>query len=119
MEVEFENIARNAGFIVEPGRSIRIQRPVEDKNGLKRKTVATPDFLVADPESNSEFHIEVTGSSGNTPHKKAQKRVVESAGVKNYVVITGNHITELQKTISPKEQKELLLYFIHLALLSQ
>ncbi len=117
-EAEFESIARNAGFTVEPGKSIRIQKPVLDKNGIRRKTVATPDFFITEPDSNQSFHVEVTDSSGDTPHKSAQKQVVISAGIKNYAVITGNHIKELQEIISPSEQKELLLHFFHLALLN-
>lgn len=116
-ETQFANLAKNAGFIVKPGKSIRIEKPVKDKNGLTKKIVTTPDFFITDPKNDLNFHIEVTDSSGNTPHKSAQKRVIDSAGIQNYVVITGNQIEKVQKLLSPKEQKEILLQFFHLALL--
>lgn len=117
-ETKFEKIAKKAGFVVRPGKSIRIDSPVNNKLGIRRKKVTTPDFFVSDRATGLEVHVEITNSSGNTPHKKAQKEVVSAAGIKNYVVITGDHIAQLEKLLSSKEQKKLLLQFFHLALLS-
>lgn len=104
----FAKQAQEAGFMVEQPRSIRIQTPVLDKNGERNKYVTTPDYMIKDPRTGQEFHVEVTSSSGNTPHKAAQQRVVEAAQVKNYRVITGDDILQLEELLNP-DQKYILL----------
>jgi hypothetical protein len=87
--------AREAGFKVENPKSIRIDQPVEDKNGIIQKTVTVPDYWIIDPSTELSMHVEVTTGGGETPHKEAQARVVAAAGVDNYVMITGAMVKAL------------------------
>lgn len=107
----FEQIAVHSGFCVFPPRSIRINAPVADKCGIVRKTVTTPDWYVVDQKSGREVHVEITDSSGCTPHKDAQRRVIEKAKVLNYVVITGDQIQQLS-ILSSDERRQLLSQYL-------
>ena len=107
----FEQIATHSGFCVLQPRSIRINDPVVDKCGIKRKIVTTPDWYVVDPASRQGVHVEVTDSSGCTPHKDAQRRVVEKARISNYVVVTGDQIQQLLAS-SLEERRQLLSLYL-------
>lgn len=108
-EIVFEKMAQEAGFDVQQPHSIRVKNPVADKNGKLRKTVTSPDFYVVIPKTGQSVHVEVTDSSGDTPHKQAQQRVVDEAGVKNYLVICGDQIEQLSNFMTPEEKYSFLL----------
>ena len=107
LETIFAEQAAAAGFIVEQAGSIRIDQPVENYNGKKGKVVTNPDFFVINPENNQD-----------NGHKAAQMRVVEKAGVENYVQLTGHQIHELQEAKTNQEIKSLLINMLYLALIS-
>lgn len=111
-EREFQRLAQEAGFSVMPPHSIRVKEPVQDKHGKQTKIVTTPDFFVVDPLTNNGVHVEVTDGAGNTPHKSAQQRVIESAGVTNYVVITGDQIAAVNDLSTIVEKRELFQHYL-------
>lgn len=82
----------SAGFVVTDPQSIRIDDAVENKAGVRKKRVTTPDFHVIDPATGKIARIEVTKGSGSTPHKQSQLSVVIAADINNYYVLTGNDI---------------------------
>jgi len=108
-EVNFARLAGEAGFMVMQPRSIRIEEPVNDKNGVLKKIVTSPDFYVVVPDLDQGVHVEVTNSSGDTPHKQAQQRVVDKAGVTNYVVVSGEQIKEMADLITVEEKYRFLI----------
>lgn len=95
-------------FSLLPGGSIECDPPVKNKKGDKVKRVTTPDFQVYDEVSDRVMYVEVTKVNGDTPHKKAQRRVVEQAGVDNYIVLTGAEIQLLQEIADVEEVESLL-----------
>jgi len=108
-ETKFSRLATEAGFEVQQPHAIRIENPVADKNGELKKMVTSPDFYVVIPYTGQGIHIEVTDSSGDTPHKQAQQRVVDEAGVTNYLVICGDQIEQLATLMTAEEKYNFLL----------
>lgn len=105
----FAKVAREAGLQVHPPRPIRIESPVESRRGELTKVVTTPDFYVVEPDSGQSAHVEVTNGSGNNEHKQAQKRVVEAAGVNNYVVLTGDQVASIDVQVNAYNKRALLI----------
>lgn len=99
------------GLNITPAPSIRSPYPVADRFGEIRKTVTQPDFLVRDIPLQREMLVEVTTSSGDLEAKRAQQRVVEAAGVANYIQLTGDQIRALAQTEYLNQRKELLFSF--------
>ena len=118
LETIFAEQAAAAGFIVEQAGSIRIDQPVENYNGKKGKVVTNPDFFVINPENNQGVYVEIGNGKNNQDngHKAAQMRVVEKAGVENYVQLTGHQIHELQEAKTNQEIKSLLINMLYLVL---
>lgn len=118
LEIIFEEQAKAAGFIVEQAGSIRIKQPVENYNGKKGKIVTNPDFFVINPETGEGVYVEIGNGKNNKDngHKAAQLRVVEKAGVENYVQLTGYQINELQEAKTEEEIKSLLMQMLYLIL---
>lgn len=108
----FKREATEAGFQVRRSPAIRIKEPVLDKRGKKRKRVTVPDWLIKDKRTGQKFYIEVTNGAGNNPHKEAQLRVIEAAGVENYHVITGDMVDALREALSPEQKYLLLMGFL-------
>ena len=77
--------------------------PVENKNGDLLKKVTKPDCYVCDPKTKQGMYVEITNGNGNGKHKKAQRRVVEAAGVNNYFVLTGDHMNQLEEVDTAEE----------------
>ncbi|MBP9781311.1 hypothetical protein KBC89_01510 [Candidatus Woesebacteria bacterium] len=77
--------------------SIRSPHPVADKNEVVKKTVTQPDFLITRLETGQTMFVEITASSGNLPAKEAQLRVVQAAGVTNYIQLSGDQVHMLSK----------------------
>lgn len=113
-EVEFDKLARGLGFKVEPGKPIHSDTPVEDKRGKIRKTVTVPDSHVTNPETGDSVHVEVTQGAGTSPHKQAQQRVVDAAGVENYVVVNDADIADVKAEPSREERRSLLAQILGL-----
>ncbi len=108
-ERQFAVNAILSGLTVERGRVIEVEKPVRDRRGIRQKTKTQPDFFVADDENAS--HVEVTNGRGTGRHKRAQRRVVEAARERNYVVITGRAVQwldELPEDTKPTFLKRLL-----------
>ena len=82
-------------FFIDTSPSIRSPFPVADKSGVIRKTVTQPDFLVTRLETGQTMFVEITASSGNLPAKEAQLRVVQAAGVTNYIQLSGDQVHTL------------------------
>lgn len=110
----FEQEATFAGLNVLPPKSIRIDRPVENSGGKKGKVVTTPDCFVVNPENEKGVHVELVNGRGGGEHKAAQKRVVEAAGIKNYVQVTGHEVIEVKEAETVEKKKALLLKMLHL-----
>jgi hypothetical protein len=108
-EKRFAKLASEAGFEVSSPLAIKIETPVENKNGKPVKTTTVPDCLISDPLTGQKMHVEITNGSGTTPHKAAQKRVIEAAGIDNYQVITGNDIRELESQVTQAEKRQFIL----------
>lgn len=113
LEILFEQEASRAGFDVQQPRSIRIDEPVENSGGKKGKVVTTPDFFVVNPDTWQGTHVEIVNGTGANEHKAAQRRVVEQAGVKNYVQVTGHEVTAIQEANTVKEKRLLLLQILY------
>ncbi len=114
LEILFAKKAQAAGFIVDQAKAIRTQEAVENHNGKKDKVVTHPDFYVTNPETGQGVHVEIgNGKNRNNGHKAAQRRVVEKAGVENYVQLTGHQVLELKKTQSVEEIKALLMKMLY------
>jgi len=111
-EKQFRSHARDAGLGVEDPKIIRSPYPVEDKRGETKKVVTLPDSFVTDPNSNQCAHVEVTNGGGNTPHKQAQLRVTEAAGVDNYFQLSGDQIEALEN-LTPDEKYQLLAEYFN------
>jgi hypothetical protein len=94
-EQQVLDLALEAGFTVTNAETIRIESPVPDKKDCRKKTVTVPDFHIIDPHTGNVAIVEVTKGSGDTPHKLAQKRVVEEAHISNYYVLTGDKINAI------------------------
>ena len=108
-ETGFKTDARNAGFIVRPAKLIECKEPVEDRYGELNKTATTPDCILIDPQTGRQMHVEITSGSGESPHKEAQKRVIEAAGVHNYCVVKGDHVKELHEKPDKATKRAFLL----------
>lgn len=91
-----------AGLRVERSTSIRCDIPVPNKRGVPVKTVTTPDYLVTDPDTDRKMYVEVTKGNGNWPHKDAQRRVAQEAGIHNYLLLTGHQIQALLDEPTPE-----------------
>jgi hypothetical protein len=120
LEIIFEEQAKIAGFIVEQAKPIRIKKSeaVENHNGKKDKVVTYPDFYLTDPQTGQSVHVEIgNGKNHNNGHKASQMRVVEKAGVENYVQLTGQQVKELKKTKGKKEIESLLRRMLYLMLI--
>lgn len=102
--------AVDAGAHVSLNPSIYSPEPVEDRFGVRRKTVTNPDFFVSFPDGRT-MYVEVTKGSGRLPAKDAQMRVVQAAGVENYIQLTGDQVAQLSQPITPTEKKDLLYQF--------
>lgn len=87
--------------------SIRSPYPVADRYGVVRKVVTTPDFLLTFPDG-AQMYVEITKGSGDLPAKAAQQRVVDAAGITNYVQLTGDQVSLLSATPTPFEKTQLL-----------
>jgi len=120
LEIIFEEQAKTAGFIVEQAKPIRIKKSeaVENHNGKMDKVVTYPDFYVTDPKTKQSVHVEIgNGKNHNNGHKASQMRVVEKAGVDNYIQLTGQQVKELKKTKNKKEVESLLRRMLYLMLI--
>lgn len=113
-EALFKQAITGSGFTAEDPRVIVSLEAVKDKQGKKRKTKTLPDFYVVDKKSGQGVHVEVTNGSGNNPHKKAQQRVVEAAGVENYVQLTGDEVSAIANEENPKKKRQLITKLLHL-----
>ena len=82
--------------------------PVENKNGDLLKKVTKPDCYVWDPKKERGMFAEITNGIGDNKHKRAQRRVVEAAGVDNYFVLTGDHMNQLEEVDSAEEILDLV-----------
>jgi hypothetical protein len=108
-EKQFFVFAQDAGFDVKRGGRIEAPYPVADKDGVIKKLVTNPDFLVTNPYILWSMFAEVTQGSRNLPSKDAQLRVVEPAGVTNYRVVHGGVINELVHAFDNNHRREILL----------
>lgn len=120
LEIIFEEQAKVAGFVVEQAKPIRIKKTeaVENHNGKKDKVVTYPDFYLTDPKTGQSVHVEISnGKNHDNGHKASQMRVVEKAGVENYVQLTGQQVKELKKTKDKKEIESLLRQMLYLLLI--
>ncbi len=104
LEILFEQEALKAGLDVQQPRSIRIDQPVRNSGGKKGKVVTTPDFFVVNPDNGLGTHVEIVNGTGANEHKAAQRRVVEQAGVNNYVQVTGHEVVAIQKAETIEEK---------------
>ena len=93
----FQAIQELNSFSIKTSPSIRSPFPVADKSGIIRKTVTQPDFLVTRLETGQTMFVEITTSSGNLPAKEAQLRVVQAAGVSNYIQLSGDQVHMLSE----------------------
>lgn len=83
--------------------------PVADKHGEPVKSKTTPDFFLTHQTSRRQMYVEVTQGGGGGRHKAAQQRVVEAAGVENYIQIRGDEIATLATLLTPEAREEFLL----------
>lgn len=113
LEKLFQAEATHVGLEVRQPSSIRIKKPVENSGGKKGKVVTTPDFFVVNPLNGKGVHVEIVNGKGGGAHKAAQKRVVEAAGVQNYVQVTGHEIIQIQQTQAIKEKRGLLMKMLY------
>jgi len=91
---------------------------VANHNGKIDKVVTYPDFYVTDPKTKQSVHVEIgNGKNHNNGHKASQMRVVEKAGVDNYIQLTGQQVKELKKTKNKKEVESLLRRMLYLMLI--
>lgn len=107
-ERKFVQAMEGTGLGVFPGGCIECDPPVENKNGKEVKSKTSPDFRVIDEESGREMYVEVTKGNGDTPHKEAQQRVVDQAGVNNYIQLTGCEVDSLMLAESPEEVRRMV-----------
>lgn len=105
----FEKVAREVGLQIHQPHPIRINYPVENRFGEIRKVVTTPDFFVVEPMSGQTAHVEVTNGSGNNSHKHAQQRVVDAAGIDNYIMLTGDQVAMVDQQPTYVEKRSLLI----------
>lgn len=106
LERRVYDLAQKAGFTVtRDSPPIRCETPVLDKNGLYRKRITNPDLFVKNNDGRTMF-VEVTMGEGNNERKAAQKRVVEAAGVTNYVLLTGSQIEQIERYDCPQDLHE-------------
>lgn len=96
----FQAIQELNSFSINTSPSIRSPFPVADKLGVIRKTVTQPDFSVTRLETGQTMFVEITASSGNLPAKEAQLRVVQAAGVSNYIQLSGDQVHMLSELAS-------------------
>ncbi|MBU1033875.1 hypothetical protein KKI22_02885 [Patescibacteria group bacterium] len=108
-EKKFKKNARIAGFLVEEPRPIVADQAVEDRNGKIRKIKTLPDCFIIEPINRLSMHVEITNGSGNNNHKAAQQRVVKAAGIKNYMMLTGNQVEEFCEKETPADKRLFLL----------
>ena len=109
----FASSVLQAGFTIEKQPSIRCKTPVENRFGAFNKIVTNPDYLVIDPESNRRMYVEVTKGSGDWPSKAAQLRVVQAAGVSNYLQLTGDQVEALAQESSSESIRARLFDLFH------
>lgn len=108
----FAREAKAAGFKVRRSPAIKIDEPVADKRGKVRKRCTVPDWLIKDRRTGREFFIEITNGAGNNPHKEAQQRVIDAAGIENYRVITGHRLEMLRQALTAEQKYLLLMSFL-------
>ncbi len=109
----FYRVVHETGLDVRLSTSIRSPIPVEDKHGEIKKTVTTPDFIVEDTVSQKWMYVEVTQGSGSWSSKAAQERVVQAAGVENYIQLTGRQIEQLVAEEKAELRKLLIIAFFN------
>jgi hypothetical protein len=107
----FYRVVSSLGLKIEISPSIRSPYAVADKNGEIRKVVTQPDFLVTDVPMERSMYVEITTSSGDLDAKRAQQRVVEAAGITNYIQLTGDQVHALSLQQGTPSQFLLFSYF--------
>lgn len=110
LEGRFVDLVKSVGLKAFPPPSIRVEKPVKDKNGEWTKTCTTPDLGVGfGRDEDIRVMVEVTSSNGNTPHKRAQGRVVRKAGLgAKYVVVNSETIETCEKIADLRDQLRFL-----------
>lgn len=103
-EDRLADLLRSIGYVGKPSRPIKVEKSVKDKNGIWRKTCTTPDMEIPlnKRNGNGVVFVELTNNLGNSPHKRAQRRVVAKAELKEQyvvisheIIITGERIGDL------------------------
>ena len=105
----FATLAAESGFEVSTSPSIYCHPPVANKHGDPVKSKTTPDFFLTHQRSRRQMYVEVTQGGGGGRHKAAQQRVVEAAGVENYIQIRGDEIAALAALLTPEAREAFLL----------
>lgn len=74
--------------------------------------MTTPDYKILHPDLELSAFVEITKGGGTSKSKQAQRRVIEAAHIKNYVLLTGWDVQSLYEESNLIVRRAILFDFL-------